>query len=110
MLLLKRKVHGHPVVAKTACGRQLSAATLVPATCLAAEPTPALSPARGQAIPECIVTSRPHHIGNSATYAGNLVDTVEGLYVGNVMYILDVAWRGEAPGAAPSRRQRGPRT
>ncbi len=53
---------------------------------------------------------RLHLIGNSANIAVSFVDTVEGLYVGSAMYFLDTTLRGEAPGAAPSRRQRGPRS
>jgi hypothetical protein len=57
-----------------------------------------------------IVSYYRHLIGHRANNVENYVDELMSLYVGGTMNILGIALRGEAPGAAPSRRQRGPRS
>ncbi len=99
-----------PVAVWTACGRQPLAAAEACATILAAEPMPVIRPARGRATSICITVRHLRHIGTSANITGDFVDTLESLYVGNALNIMDVSFRGVAPGAAPTRRQRGPRS
>ncbi len=99
-----------PVIARTACGRHLSATPKVSASSLIAEPTSLSRPARGQAISEYIAIHLRHRLGNSANLTENVVAKwMMGLYVGNVMNFLYVTWRWETPGAAPCRQKRGPR-
>ncbi len=98
-----------PVAVWTACGRQPLAVVEARATILAAEPTPVPRPARGQAIPVRITSRYLRHIGTRANILVDFVGT-QGLYTGSAENITDVTWRAAAPGVAPTRRQRGPRT
>ncbi len=101
---------------QTACGQVRTAAMPNLATILLMRKgTAALThPARGQAMERTIIEiihHRNHQCGTSANIVEEIVDELrKDSYVGNTANFEHTTWRWETLGAAPCRRQRGPRT
>ncbi len=90
-----------------ACGRNFSLRKLCSVRCLGPPPLRARRPARGRPVSDLIASSvifRLPRLGNSARCVVDFVKELEeSLYIGDAVNILYVTWRGEAPGAAPTR-------